>query len=105
MAGVWTAHALAGTRQVVDAASGTIVEVRKSGFPDAVVWNPWISKAAAMADFGDDEYKVRCACCLCFASCAWQRKGQISWCKTPQIYVHIHRSCCALNLPWRAPGL
>jgi len=25
--------------------------------PDAVVWNPWIAKAQAMADFGDDEYK------------------------------------------------
>jgi hypothetical protein len=35
-----------------------VVEVRKAGFPDAVVWNPWIAKAQAMGDFGDEEYKV-----------------------------------------------
>lgn len=34
-------------------------EVHKAGFPDAVVWNPWVAKAQAMADFGDEEYKVR----------------------------------------------
>lgn len=33
----------------------------KGGFSDAVVWNPWVDKAAKMADFGDDEYKVRVA--------------------------------------------
>ena len=33
----------------------TIV-IEKSGFPDAVVWNPWVEKARAMSDFGDDEY-------------------------------------------------
>ena len=27
------------------------------GLPDAVVWNPWIDKARATADMGDDEYK------------------------------------------------
>lgn len=27
------------------------------GLPDAIVWNPWVAKAAAMADFGDEEYK------------------------------------------------
>lgn len=36
---------------------GAQVEVRKKGFQDAVVWNPWVEKARAMADFGDDEYK------------------------------------------------
>lgn len=30
----------------------------KRGLPDAVVWNPWVAKAAAMADFGDDEYRT-----------------------------------------------
>lgn len=31
--------------------------VRKSGFKDAVVWNPYIQKAKAMSDFGDEEWK------------------------------------------------
>jgi glucose-6-phosphate 1-epimerase len=38
-------------------AAGGSVEVRKAGFRDAVVWNPWADKARAMADFGDDEYR------------------------------------------------
>ena len=36
---------------------GAAVRVRKSGFRDAVVWNPWVEKAKAMADFGDGEYQ------------------------------------------------
>ena len=35
------------------------IQVEKEGFPDAVVWNPWIKKAAGMADFADAEYKVK----------------------------------------------
>jgi glucose-6-phosphate 1-epimerase len=45
--------------QISDSGSGAVVEVHKAGFPDAVVWNPWIAKAQAMGDFGDEEYKVR----------------------------------------------
>ena len=45
--------------QLRDEGAGRVFTVRKAGFPDAVVWNPWIAKAAGMADFGDDEYKVR----------------------------------------------
>ena len=45
-------------RQVVDEGRQRAIVVQKRGFPDAVVWNPWIDKAAGMADFGDDEYKV-----------------------------------------------
>lgn len=44
--------------QVVDEGKGRAVVVEKEGFPDAVVWNPWIEKAAGMSDFGDEEYKV-----------------------------------------------
>lgn len=44
--------------QVVDEARGRAVVVEKEGFPDAVLWNPWVDKAAGMGDFGDDEYKV-----------------------------------------------
>ncbi|KAM6557649.1 hypothetical protein CsatB_004668 [Cannabis sativa] len=31
--------------------------IRREGLPDVVVWNPWATKAKAIADFGDDEYK------------------------------------------------
>jgi D-hexose-6-phosphate mutarotase len=33
------------------------IRVSKKGSASTVVWNPWIAKAAKMADFGDDEYK------------------------------------------------
>ncbi len=42
--------------QIIDEGNGT-VEVRKTNFPDAVVWNPWVDKSKSMADFGDGEYK------------------------------------------------
>jgi D-hexose-6-phosphate mutarotase len=35
--------------------------VGKSGSATTVVWNPWTTKAAAMADFGDDEW-LRMVC-------------------------------------------
>ena len=41
---------------VTDAATGRSITVSKQGSASTVVWNPWIDKAAAMADFGDEEY-------------------------------------------------
>ncbi|TPX55705.1 glucose-6-phosphate 1-epimerase [Powellomyces hirtus] len=41
---------------ILETGSGD-VEVHKSHFPDVVVWNPWIEKAKAMADFGDEDYR------------------------------------------------
>mgnify|MGYP001195958662 FL=1 len=35
---------------------GRTIQVEKVGSSQTVVWNPWIAKAAAMADFGDDEW-------------------------------------------------
>jgi D-hexose-6-phosphate mutarotase len=32
------------------------ITVEKSGSQTTVVWNPWIAKAAALPDFGDDEW-------------------------------------------------
>ena len=32
------------------------IVIERSGSQTTVVWNPWIAKAAAMADFGDDEW-------------------------------------------------
>lgn len=36
--------------------STTLTLTTDSGFPDMVLWNPWIEKARALADFGDEEY-------------------------------------------------
>lgn len=33
------------------------IRVEKGGSSATVVWNPWIAKARAMADFGDEEYR------------------------------------------------
>jgi glucose-6-phosphate 1-epimerase len=44
------------TTTVTDASTGRTITVAKQGSASTVVWNPWIDKAAAMADFGDDEY-------------------------------------------------
>lgn len=43
--------------KIVDKAGSKVISLRKTNFPDAVVWNPWTDKAKGMADFGDDEYK------------------------------------------------
>lgn len=40
----------------VKEADGRTITVAKSGSLATVVWNPWIAKAKAMADFGDDEW-------------------------------------------------
>lgn len=34
-----------------------ILEIRQSGFPDAVVWNPWIEKTAQISDLEANAYK------------------------------------------------
>ncbi|KAI8473961.1 MAG: galactose mutarotase-like protein [Monoraphidium minutum] len=44
--------------KIIDEGAGSCVEITKSGFPDAVVWNPWVDKSKAMGDFGDEEYQV-----------------------------------------------
>jgi len=36
--------------------SGTIL-LQKEGFPDCVIWNPWIQKAKEMVDFGDEDWR------------------------------------------------
>lgn len=47
-----------GTTAVVRVADGTgrTVEISTEGSESRVVWNPWQAKAAAMADFGNDEW-------------------------------------------------
>ena len=43
---------------VVDPALGRHIRIEKAGSRSTVVWNPWINKAKAMPDFGDDEWPV-----------------------------------------------
>jgi glucose-6-phosphate 1-epimerase len=44
------------TVEICDAALRRTIRVEKEGSASTVVWNPWIAKAKAMADFGDNEY-------------------------------------------------
>ncbi|WP_066584620.1 D-hexose-6-phosphate mutarotase [Cellulomonas timonensis] len=44
------------TALVEDPSRARAVTVAKSGSASTVVWNPWAAKAAAMPDFGDDEW-------------------------------------------------
>lgn len=37
--------------------AGSTNEIVSENFDDLVVWNPWIQKSRAMADFDDEEYK------------------------------------------------
>jgi glucose-6-phosphate 1-epimerase len=46
-----------GTVTIVDPEWRRRVVVRKSSSATTVVWNPWVDKARAMADFGDDEWR------------------------------------------------
>jgi glucose-6-phosphate 1-epimerase len=41
------------------------ITIRKTGSSSTVVWNPWIAKAKAMADFGDEEWPGM----LCIETC------------------------------------
>lgn len=59
--------------QIVDGDSRGVVEVKRENLPDAVVWNPWIDKAAGMADFGDEEYQARPHLHACLKNCKLAR--------------------------------
>jgi glucose-6-phosphate 1-epimerase len=45
-----------GAVSIADPVWGRRIVVGKSGSATTVVWNPWIDKAKALADFGDDEW-------------------------------------------------
>ena len=44
------------TATVIDPVLGRRLIVAKGGSAQTVIWNPWVDKARAMADFGDDEW-------------------------------------------------
>ena len=55
----------ASVTQVTSEPRGTpapCVQVRKQGFPDVVVWTPWVDKAKKMGDFDDEGYKAGILC-------------------------------------------
>ena len=45
------------TTEIHDMALRRVIRVEKEGSQSTVVWNPWIAKAKAMPDYGDEEYK------------------------------------------------
>ncbi len=45
------------TVEIHDAKLGRKIRVDKTNSASTVVWNPWATKARAMSDFGDEEYK------------------------------------------------
>lgn len=46
----------AGPVTVLDVAGGRRITITTGGAANTVVWNPWVAKAAAMPDYGDDEW-------------------------------------------------
>jgi len=51
--------------RLLDPAGRREITVTKAGSDATVVWNPWIDKARAMADFGDDEWRKM----VCLETC------------------------------------
>lgn len=43
--------------EIRDPSLQRVIRVEKEGSLSTVVWNPWIAKAKAMPDYGDEEYK------------------------------------------------
>ena len=45
---------------LVDDLSGRTILIEKGGSPSTAVWNPWVEKAAALADLPDEGYRKFC---------------------------------------------
>jgi len=50
-------YAHEGTTTILDPGAGRTITVTKEGSASTVVWNPWESKAAGIADLGDGEWR------------------------------------------------
>ena len=46
-----------GPIEILDPRLGRRIRVEKSGSASTVLWNPWITKAQQMSDFGNEEYE------------------------------------------------
>jgi glucose-6-phosphate 1-epimerase len=42
---------------IIDPVINRKIEIRHEGITDVIVWNPWIDKAKAIADMGDEDYQ------------------------------------------------
>jgi glucose-6-phosphate 1-epimerase len=42
--------------EILDAKLRRVIRIEKSGSGSTVVWNPWVAKSKAMADFGEEEF-------------------------------------------------
>ncbi|KAG2235426.1 hypothetical protein INT48_005776 [Thamnidium elegans] len=42
---------------LLEVGDGSSIQIEKNNLKDTVVWNPWVEKAQAMGDFGNEEYK------------------------------------------------
>jgi D-hexose-6-phosphate mutarotase len=49
-------HDTPATVEIHDSKLRRIIKIEKQGSLSTVVWNPWIAKSKAMADFGDEEF-------------------------------------------------
>lgn len=58
------------TITVQDNLNARTITIKKSNLPDAVVWNPWITKCEATSDLGNDDYKSF----LCVEAAATENK-------------------------------
>jgi glucose-6-phosphate 1-epimerase len=75
------------TLQIVDEGGGRRIRIVTTGFPDAVVWNPWIEKAKRMEDFGDDEFPKMVCVEAGFIGKAVSLKSKEVWSGRQTLYV------------------
>jgi glucose-6-phosphate 1-epimerase len=47
----------AGPVEIMDPRNGRRIRVEKQGSASTIIWNPWITKAQQMPDFGNEEYR------------------------------------------------
>ena len=76
-----------GTAIIDDKANSRKIVVKKSNSNTSVVWNPWINKAAAMADYNNDGYLSM----VCVETCNITKDAQFiapgeSWTLSTEIY-------------------
>ncbi|KAL2827425.1 class II aldolase/adducin N-terminal [Aspergillus cavernicola] len=56
----------------ISSSSGDLFSITRDGLTDAVVWNPWISKAQSMGDFSPDDGYKKMICVEAGAVNGWQ---------------------------------